>query len=239
MLNKSSYMVLNYNTSPVCIKTRYSSEVVPAGNDKNPSGIPLSLDDIIYVNNTGNAFKIGLLRFDSEYEDELYKELRISDWKDILTNNEIYDIILNPDISRLERLLVIDNQMYFDRVYGAFLGLRNAGANISTKVDDIMRVRRKELKEHKRKSNIVLTAKAHESNENADIKMAEMQKQIAEMQKLIESMTAERDIKTDATDPVESATEFANVLPEKKTATKPRTTRTKKTTASTTKKEES
>lgn len=198
MLNKSSYMVLNYNTSPVSVKTRYSSELIPAGNDENPSGVPLALDDIIYANNTGNAFKIGLLRFDPEYEDEIYNELRINNWREILTNNDIYDIIQNPDVAGLERLIAIEDPMYFDRVYGAFIGLRNAGATISTKVDDIMRIRRKELKKRKRKSEIKLTPITHDSVDDSAAQIDAMQKQIEEMQKMMEAMMKENKTKSNS-----------------------------------------
>lgn len=217
MLNKSSYMVLNYNTSPVSIKTRFSSELIPAGNDDNPSSVPLSLDDIVYANNAGNAFKIGLLRFDPEYEDELYQELRISNWQDILTNSEIYEIIQNPDVAGLERLIAIQDPMYFDRVYGAFIGLRNEGATISTKVDDIMRVRRKELKERKRKSEIKLTAVTHDSAEDPAAQIDAMRKQIEEMQKFINSV-----MKTAGEDSSESDAAA------EKPATKAKGTRSKK-----------
>lgn len=188
MLNKSSYMVLNYNTSPVAIKTRNSSELIPAGNDSVPSGVPLSVDDIVYANNSGNAFKCGLLRFEEEYEADLYAELRITDWRSILTNKEIYAIILDPDTDGLQKLIDITDPMYFDRVYGAFIGLKNAGATVSTKVDEVMRARRHELKDHKKVSSIKITpaVNATESGGNADI--TAMRKQMEEMQKIIDSL---------------------------------------------------
>lgn len=220
MLNKSSYMVLNYNTSPVSIKTRFSSELIQAGNDDTPSGVPLLLDDIAYANNAGNAFKIGLLRFDPEYEEELYQELRINNWHDILTNKEIYQIITDPDVAGLERLIAIQDPMYFDRVYGAFIGLRNEGATISTKVDDIMRIRRKELKERKRKSEIKLTPVTHDSEEDSAAQIEALRKQIEEMQKLMASVMKSSD---EGTTEQETAAE--------KPATKAKGTRTKKTAA--------
>lgn len=190
MLNKSSYLVLNYNTSPVSIRTRHSSELIPAGDDKSPSSVPLSLDDIVYANNSGNAFKCGLLRFEPEYEEEIYNELRIANWKDILTNKELYDIILDPDMDGLQRLIDISDPMYFDRVYGAFVGLKNDGATISTKVDEIMRIRRNELKEHKKISAIHLTKKSVSDEDPRDAKIAQMEAQMEAMQKLLEQLSS-------------------------------------------------
>lgn len=186
MLNKSTYMVLNYNASPVSVSTRYSSVLVPAGDDHAPGGVPMSLDEIIYANNTGKAFKCGLLTFEAEYADEIYKELRIDGWRDILTNSDIYDIILNPTIEGLERVIAIEEPLYFDRIYGAYIGLRNAGADITTKVSDILKVRRKELRGNKRKSAIEL--RASEAQAATEDTYEDLQKKINDMQTMIDKL---------------------------------------------------
>lgn len=182
-------MVLNYNASPVSISTRYSSEIVPAGDDHSPSSIPMSLDEIMYANNTGKAFKCGLLMFEDAYKEEIYEELRISNWREIMTNQDIYDIILNPTIEGLERIIAIDEPLYFDRVYGAYIGLKNAGADITTKVADVLKARRLELKNNKRKSAIELRAAKEEANA---VSYDDMQKKLEEMQAMIEKLTAEK-----------------------------------------------
>lgn len=187
MLDKQkTYFILNYDTSPVAIKTRYQNEIVPAGNDATPTSFPLAIDDISYINSTSKVFKIGRLWFEPEYESEIYDELRIRDWKDILTNHDIYDIILNPTAEKLERILAIDDQMYFDRIYGAYIGLKNDGVNIATNVESIIRARYAELMQHKRKTEIKIKHK--NSTEEVDPKVTELERQLAETRAMLEQL---------------------------------------------------
>lgn len=200
MLDKQkTYMVLNYNTSPVAIKTRSYNELIPAGNDEVPNGIPLTIDEIIYINSTSKVFKIGMLWFEEEYEAEIYEELRIKDWRSILRNQEIYDIIMKPTVEQLERVLAIEDPMYFGRVYGAYVGLKNAGADVSKKVSDVMTMRYKELSNHKRKTEIKIRPKVAEQPAESEAVKA-MQAQIEAMQKMIEQLSAAA-----AANPVEEA----------------------------------
>ena len=200
MLDKQkTYMVLNYDTSPIAVTTRHTNELIPAGDDDNPTGVPFSLDDISYINSTTKVFKIGRLFFEEEYQEEIYDELRIRDWKDIMTNREIYDIILNPTVENLERVIAIDDPMYFDRIYGAYIGLVNTGVDISLNVSNVLKARRKEFASNKRKSAIELRAKEEETK--VDPQVEAMQKQIAEMQAMIAQLTANKvDVVTTAVD---------------------------------------
>ena len=67
--------VLNYNENCVYITTapKITARVDPAYNGE-PSVIPLTFDEIKYVNNT-QIFKTGALEFQSDLEDEIYEDL--------------------------------------------------------------------------------------------------------------------------------------------------------------------
>ncbi len=221
---QKTYLILNYDPSPVAVKTRYQNELVPAGNDQVPTSLPMTIDDITYINSTTKVFKIGRLWFEPEYQEEIYAELRILNWRDILTNQDIYDIILNPTMEKLERVLAIDDPMYFDRVYGAFVGLRNDGVNISTNVESVLQARYAELAKHKRKTEIRLRPK--ETAENTDnAAVADLQRQLDEMRALVERITAVNT--ADAAEDKPSAAK-ADTAPKSKPATQ-----RKKTTSST------
>lgn len=141
-----TYLILNYNPSPVGVTVSKNETIlIPGGYDDAPAQYPLGLNEIRYINNSSKVFKIGMLYFEPEYEAQLYEELRIANWEDILRDKEIEEIVLNPTAESLERILSIRDQMYFERIYGVYMGLRNAGAPISGKVDSIMQIRRKEL----------------------------------------------------------------------------------------------
>lgn len=160
MLDKNkTYLVLNYNGSPVAVSTRHESYIIPGGSSESPSSMPLSVDEIVQINSNSNVFKMGLLWFEEEFQEELYKECRIRNWKDILTDSEIEDIILHPTLEKLERLLSIENEQYFERCYGIYIGLKNSNHSIKQNVENVMLARRKELRNRKYKTGILLTKK--------------------------------------------------------------------------------
>ena len=229
MLDKQrTYMVLNYDTSPIAITTRDHNDLIPAGNDDVPASLPLTIDEIVYVNSTTKVFKIGRLRFEPEFEAEIYNELRLYDWQNILTNQQIYDIILHPTLEKLERILAIDDQMYFDRIYGAYMGLRNAGATISNNVENIMKARYKELSRNKRKTEIQLRPKdVAPAQDNAVVE--DLQKQLAETRALLEQLMAAQDTVASSA-PASKADE-----PETTETPKPKAATQRKKTASSTK----
>ena len=84
-----TYLVLNYSTSPVGIRTRNDSFVIEGGNSDEPTSMPFTLDEIIQINSGSRVFTSGLLRFEKEYEKDIYEELRIRDWQNIMTDEEI------------------------------------------------------------------------------------------------------------------------------------------------------
>lgn len=160
MLDKNkTYLVLNYNGSPVAVSTRHESYIIPGGSSESPSSMPLSVDEIVQINSNSNVFKMGLLWFEEEFQEDLYKECRIRNWKNILTDSEIEDIILHPTLEKLERLLAIENEQYFERCYGIYIGLKNSNHSIKQNVENVMLARRKELRNRKYKTGILLTKK--------------------------------------------------------------------------------
>ncbi len=160
MLDKNkTYLVLNYNGSPVAVSTRHESYIIPGGSSVSPSSMPLSVDEIVQINSHSNVFKMGILWFEEEFQEDLYKECRIRNWQDILTDSEIEDIILHPTLEKLERLLSIENEQYFERCYGIYIGLKNSNHSIKKNVENVMLARRKELRNKKYKTGILLTKK--------------------------------------------------------------------------------
>jgi hypothetical protein len=183
------YNVYNYDTSPVAITIgRDKSVLIPAGSDTNPSFQPLSMDEIIFANNSTKAFKIGVLRFDKSEEEEVYNNLRIHNWKEILTNAEIEDIFTNTTKEKLDFVLSIKEPSYFNRIYGIYLGLKNDGINMSSKVVQMMTVRYKEVAEGKLNTAIQIVGNGLDADnqiENKKDTIAEMQEQIAKLTRMV------------------------------------------------------
>lgn len=189
MLDKNkTYLVLNYNGSPVAVSTRHESYIIPGGSSESPSSMPLSVDEIVQINSNSNVFKMGLLWFEEEFQEDLYKECRIRNWKDILTDGEIEDIILHPTLEKLEKLLLIENEQYFERCYGIYIGLKNSNHSIKQNVENVMLARRKELRNRKYKTGILLTKK--ETNNVSEEVLKETQEKNEKLTKEVDELKA-------------------------------------------------
>lgn len=184
-----NYLVLNYGHSPIGISTRHENYLIPGAEGDVPASLPLTIDEIQVVNSNSPVFKVGMLRFEGKDEKDIYEELRILNWQDILTDQAIEDILLNPDAESLQRLVSIESEPYYERIRGVYMGLKSAGAAISLNVSNAIEARREELLRHKRTTDIRVTAnpdgqsKAASSEEVDDLKrqLAEMQTMMAKM----------------------------------------------------------
>lgn len=202
MLDKSkTYLILNYNPSAVALPTKNGSFLMPGGSSDAPSTYPLDINEIHYINNASNAFKIGLLYFEPDFEADIYEELRIRDWKNILRDEQVEEIILNPTVDGLERLIRIQNAMYFERIYGIYMGLRNAGYSISGNVDKVMTLRRKEFADKKINTAIKLRTTEAAADTDAERKIAELEEQMRKLTSKIEGEKHETASEPETTKP--------------------------------------
>lgn len=188
--------VLNYNENRVSVEVAphksYSFEPSPDG--KTPTIIPMTIDEIRYANNS-SAFRNGTLFFEKNKQEDVYKELNINNWKDILTNPDIENIILHPSFDGLQKLVEIKDTAEFERVRAVFHKLKQDGTHdVSVRVAQIINTRYKELLNRKVNTAIQLTKKdipevAHNEEVNElKAQNAAMQEQMDKMQKLIEQM---------------------------------------------------
>lgn len=194
-----SIPVLNYNESNVCIPTNISTHILPPAVDGVPSVDYLSFAEINYVNGISDCFRTGMVQFEDKDKEEIYSALHFSDWKNIITNAEIKDILLNPTIEGLQKIIGVTNKSVFDRIRTIFVGLKeNPDNDISNRVIKIMETRENEFKRGIYKSQIILkpkdaSEKAISKDEIDAIKEqnAMLMNQLAEMQKMLASMQKE------------------------------------------------
>lgn len=233
MLDKNkTYLVLNYSGSPVAVSTRHESHIIPSGNSEEPASIPLSVDEIVQINSNSPVFKIGLLWFEEEFQEELYKECRIRNWENILRDKEIEDIILHPTLEKLERLLSIENEQYFERCYGIYIGLKNSNHSIKQNVENVMLARRKELRNRKYKTGILLTKKetsvvSEEVLKETQEQNVKLTKEVDELKAMVAQLLAAQQNSASAaaeTKPAEDSdkTETTDIVQEPKKATRGR-----------------
>ena len=213
MIDKNkTYLVLNKNSSPIVVDTRYDGYVIPAGTEEEPSSLPFSADEIYQINSKAPVFKVGLLWFEPEFQKELYEEVcHIRDWQDILSDADIEDAIIHPTIEKLNRILAIQNPMYFERCYGIYMGLRNTNCALQRNVITVMNMRYKEMRHKKFDTGIKLTKSMITEPDHSDLEETKRQlkqaqaerdaallqtqensREIAELKKMLEGLMAQK-----------------------------------------------
>ncbi len=184
-----NYLVLNYGHSPVGISTRHENYLIPGADGDTPASLPLTIDEIQVVNSNSPVFKVGILRFEEKDEKDIYEELRILNWQDILTDQEIEEILLNPDAESLQGLVSIESEPYYERIRGVYMGLKGSGAAISLNVSNAIEARRDELIRHKRTTDIRVTANSENQSKAASSEeVDDLKRQLAEMQAMMAKM---------------------------------------------------
>lgn len=148
-IETKTYPMYNYGTSKIIIALRDGSVVVEGGTRDCPTAYPFTLSELQQIANLSTAIQSGYLRPAKEDAEFIYETLRIRDWKDILTEEDIEQIILHPTVEGLTKLLSIKDAFYYERVYGVFIGLKSVNVPIAANIDRLLRGRYKELQKGK------------------------------------------------------------------------------------------
>lgn len=188
--------VLNYNENKVSVMVSPTESFTfePSVDGTTPSVIPMTFEQIRYANNY-NTFRGGFLFFEKNKEQEIYEELGISNWENILDNKGIREILLSPSYDGLNKIVDISDSAVFERVRAAFHKLKAEGTNdISVRVQQIIDTRYKELQNKKVTTSIIIEKKdIQESVPNKEVESLRaenkaMQDQLAKMQEMMEQL---------------------------------------------------
>lgn len=210
MINQAEKInVLNYNENKVSVMVSPTDSFTfePSVDGEIPSVIPMTFEQIRYANNY-NTFRGGFLFFENSRAKEIYEELGISNWENILNNKEIQDILLNPTYEGLKKIVDIKDSAVFERVRAAFHKLKAEGTNdISVRVQQIINTRYKELQNKKVTTSIFIEKKdlaqpvPNQEVESLKAENKAMQEQLATMQAMMEKLLAQQSIKTETNEP--------------------------------------
>lgn len=190
-IEEKTYLLCNYSSSKIVVALRDSSVVIEGGHIDSPTTYPFTAGELQLINNTSTSIKNGLLMpVDSEKEFVYESLLRIMDWRNIKTNKEIEDLILNPTPEDLNWIVSIKDSQYFNRIYGIFIGLKNTTAPLMANVSNIICARYKEIVNGKRETEIVIpenvvSKSKSDAEESARIKNLEAE--VAELRRLLKS----------------------------------------------------
>ena len=195
--------VLNYNENEVFVdssKEHYKFNASRDGVTPTMQNIPIS--ELQYICSNTDVIVTGWLTFDEDEKDEIYTALRLPNWREILTNEDISNILTNPTMEGLQRIIDITNLTYFDRVRIVMFRLLNDGVDISSKVKNVVDRRYGELQKRQRVSSIILNPRIGEkkvSNEQVQElseQNAKLQEQLDEMKKMMAQFMSAQNIST-------------------------------------------
>ena len=195
--------VLNYNENEVFVdssKEHYKFNASRDGVTPTMQNIPIS--ELQYICSNTDVIVTGWLTIDEDERDEIYTALRLPNWREILTNEDISNILTNPTMEGLQRIIDITNLTYFDRVRIVMFRLLNDGVDISSKVKNVVDRRYEELQKRQRVSSIILNPRIGEkkvSNEQVQElseQNAKLQEQLDEMKKMMAQFMSAQNIST-------------------------------------------
>lgn len=204
--NKKDIKVYNEMPSQVNLVGQYRTYVFPAAVDGVPSMNLVDFADIEYAHSRGIVFSAGLLVFDESEREEIYKELRMHNWKEtVWFEKDIINAIENPTAEIMQKVISINNLITIERFRGKIVYAVNHNSDISNKVVSIINARHKEISSGQVKSKIVVKSTDTLIKEDPNKKIHELEAQIEEMKKMINQMNNDASVDhTTTAEPKES-----------------------------------
>ena len=123
--------VLNYNENEVFVdssKEHYKFNASRDGVTPTMQNIPIS--ELQYICSNTDVIVTGWLTFDEDEKDEIYTALRLPNWREILTNEDISNILTNPTLEGLQKIIGVTNLSYSYRLRNRMFRLVNGGVDI-------------------------------------------------------------------------------------------------------------
>lgn len=151
-----TYPLYNYSTSKIIVALRDGSVVVEGGTRDQPGVYPFTLMELQQIASSSPVIQVGYLRPAKEDAKFIYETLRIRNWEDILTEEDIEQMVLHPTVEGLTKLISIKDAFYYERVYGIFIGLKNVNAPMADNVSRLLKGRYKELQKGKINTDYVI-----------------------------------------------------------------------------------
>jgi hypothetical protein len=196
-INLQNITVLNYNENDVFVDSSKEHYKFNASRDGiNPTMQDIPINELQYICSNTDILVTGWLTFNEDEKEEIFTALRVPNWRDILTNEDIREILTNPTMEGLQRILDITSITYFDRVRIVMFKLLSEGIDISSKVKSVVDRRYDELQKRQRITSIVLNPRVEEKKvSNEQVKElseqnAKLQEQIEQMKQMMEKLMA-------------------------------------------------
>lgn len=167
--------------------------IFPPCMDGEPTMNFVDFDEIEYAHSRWNSFKIGLLTFNEEDREGMYEALGIKNWKDtVWFDKDIEDIILNPTLEKMQRVIDIKEMITLERVRGMMVKFVNEKRDISQNVINVINARFKELNSGNTSSKIVIRqSDVERSSAASSEEVNDLRRQLDAMKELMAKMMAQ------------------------------------------------
>jgi hypothetical protein len=168
LTNESLITIYNENKGRVYAEGLMERQYIyEAMQDDIPSETLMPLSDIKHINSRSSIFRDGIIRVESEKEDEVFKICGISKkFENYLNTDEIQEIILQPTAEKLQKFLEVTSPVSMDKIRNVLVELNNSDEyDISVRVFDVINGRMDEINRGKRKSEIIIKKKKNEIEE--------------------------------------------------------------------------
>lgn len=179
--DKNKIAVLSYLPSRIALTTRNRSLVMQPSDGVSPVKEQFTFDEVEYINDHCNVFRLGMLEFADADRDELYDELNIQR-DNCLYERDIDKLLLSGDEDSLKRIVSITDPHTIERVRGHMVKL---ASRIHTRVVDVVNYRYNEIRQGRRSSKIAVEPAPQPQTDWRDEKMEAMQKQMEAMQQML------------------------------------------------------
>lgn len=157
MTEKKYIDVLNCDDSIAIVPAANGrSYVFQPGSRDEPFVYPIPPEEVRYLNSSSNVFKNGILRFRENEAAEIYDELGIKNPEQLLFTESIDEMLLNPTMENMDKVIKIADGCQFERVRGRYYYLINHDYSIEVKVGRIIEQRYRELRAGKKHTQLVL-----------------------------------------------------------------------------------
>lgn len=186
--DEKNIKVLNYNEFNLCIKSNIRGYVLPMASTDNPTFEYMTFEEISYINSNSNGIRNGLIRFEPDKEKTIYKALGVNG-DDIMTNEEIENILRNPTKEGMNKIIQISDYSVFKRVKCIFTRIKeNPNENLSVQTIRLINQRSDEFSKNIITSHIKIYKDDIPENDNK-----RLENKIEELESIIKKLTGKSD----------------------------------------------
>lgn len=197
-MNNNKIRIENHNPFNLCVRSNLRDYILsPISEDGTPTIEYLTLEELLWIDSNTNAIRTGLITINDDDRKAVFKEMKFEDGDEILTNSEIENILVNPSVEGLKRIISVTNASVFDRVYSVFVGLKEGGSvDISNRVINLMNERYKEFKRGQNVSHITIertdTEKpiSQDKAKELEAQNASLKDEISELKEMMKQLMA-------------------------------------------------